>query len=89
MKAYKGSYVKLLFATDSSNYFVTNIPISVGGWIDVKVSLKSLNIGNGNPSLSKISWITIYLGDLEVGETYSAWFDGLIAYRMRYVLREE
>jgi hypothetical protein len=79
----------MLFATDSSNYFKTNkIPISIGNWVDVKISLKSLNVENGNPSLSRISYITIYLGDLKVGETCSAWFDSLVAYRIRYVIRE-
>jgi hypothetical protein len=89
MKAYEGSYVVFLFGTDSSNYFVSNkIPISIGNWVDVKISLKSLNIGNGNPSLTRVNYITIYLGDIEVGKTCTVWFDGLVAYRMRYVLKE-
>jgi hypothetical protein len=87
MKASEGSYVKFLFATDSSNYFVTKIPISADNWTNIKISLKSLSVGNGNPNLNRIALITIYLGDLEVGKTYSIWLDGFIAIKEAFIIK--
>ncbi|RKY30551.1 MAG: hypothetical protein DRP74_06790 [Candidatus Omnitrophota bacterium] len=88
-KSYNASYIAILLATDSLNYFVKrDIPLSVGNWTNVKVSLKSLDVGKGSPYLEKICFITIYFYNLEIGETYSVWLDGVYAYKAKYVIKK-
>ncbi|MCS7374774.1 MAG: CIA30 family protein, partial [archaeon GB-1845-036] len=88
VKAYNGSSIVILLATDGSNYFATpNLPIVNGKWMELKIPLTSLRVLSGNPVLNRITYMTIYLKGVKANNTYTILFDGLYAYKEEYVIR--